>query len=289
MHTGGGATGATDDPGLLERAWKTHEAEIGAVELPRSRGRAGDAPKPNADVVRLAAHVLAVAERLLGHLDEIREKAPGLAFDRDRLDTLASVAQAALRAGIEVASATNKRRPVLPLIVQAAALRERLEPALRAKLAAKRGLRTRVVPKLRGRKPADWGVLLQSLLLALREEGLDGTPLTTADLDTAARLVADLLAATVPRREVPTELAEARVLRMKALLLLRKRYDDTRAIVRYAFRDEPNKQALMPPLWSARGDRVGQRKRKRKDGGSEPNDATEPIAPLPTPPLPPPA
>jgi hypothetical protein len=265
MNTGAEETAETRDPHALDRAWKTHEAEIRAVELPSTRTSASTrrtaTPSPNADVVRLAGHVIAVAERLLGYVGEIREKAPGLPFDHEKLDRLASVARAAIWASTEVTSATTRRRPVLPLIVQAAALREKLEPALRAKLAAKERPRTRAVPKLRGRKPADWGVLLQSLVLVLTEEGLDGTPLTTADLDTAARLALELLKSTRPRGEVSKELAEARVLRVKALFLLRKRYDEVRAVVVYAFRDEPRMVGLVPTLWSARGAGVGRRKK----------------------------
>jgi hypothetical protein len=246
-HTGADA----EDRGELRKAWEAHEAEIRAVVLP-------DPVRvhPNGNVVQLAAHVLAVAEVLRPHLEEIQARAPGIALDAGDLDRLASVARATLWISLDVASNATVILPVQPLVGEARATRERLEPALRAKLAMKPASSRRSVPTLVGRRPADWGVLVQSLIVCLRAEGLDGTPLTPEDLDTAARLAARLVTTTTTPRLRSPAVVEARLLRRKALVLLRDRYEAVRAVVLFAFRKEAAGGAgiwtKVPSFWQAR-------------------------------------
>jgi hypothetical protein len=252
------------DKGDLDRAWETHQAEIRAVEVkPGARA--------NADVIRLAGYALAVAERIAPEVDRLAETSPAPLVTRAALDRLVGLARAAMWAGVEATSTSRTKRPVAPLMAEAMRLRPVLDSAIRAKH-ARRAQEPRepgapapamvAVPKLEGRSPAQWSVLIAKLVRILEREGLDGTPLTPDDLERASVLVVQLLRAARPG-DVAPPLAEARRQRLQALVLLRTHYDEIRTAFRYVFRHEPKKMGMMPPLWKGRGQNVGKRKRVR--------------------------
>jgi hypothetical protein len=262
----GDAEAATqaDDTDELRRAWHTHQAEIRAVEVkPRARA--------NADVIRLAGYALAVAERIAPEIDRLEETTPAPLLTRAALERLVGLARAAMWAGVEAMSTAHTKRPVAPLIAEAMRLRPVLDCAIRAKQ-ARRAQEPRepgapapamvAVPKLEGRSPAEWSVLIAKLVRILEREGLDGTPLTPDDLERASVLVVHLLRAARPG-DVAPPLAEARRQRLQALVLLRTHYGEIRTAFRYVFRHEPKKMRLVPPLWKGRGPNVGKRKRVR--------------------------
>jgi hypothetical protein len=261
----------------FEAAWKLHEARIRAAKPASARA-------VNIDLVSLGAQVERVA-RGLGRYRARLARLPD--FDLALFDELPSLARAVMWCGLEGKAMSKRPSLVLPLLREARAVRRKLHVALLAKAAfsspperpTKRTRKTPpapVVPPLGSPREtaAQVAVGLSGLVAWLRTHGLDGTPVRPIDLDAAEELAERLLtvASPQPNHGVPEAVRELRLLRAKALTLLRETYAEVQAGVRYVGRREGERvlAEAVPMLGGLR------KKRGTKAGAKEAKETKAP-------------
>ena len=255
-----GETPPESDHASLARAWARHEEEVRAVTLSSAR-------HPNIDALYVGSQVGRVAVRIAPYRERFLLELP--LFRIQWLDELPSLALATIWTGAQASAIPKTPALAGPLLVVALEQRRRLAAALCGELAFAETPTQRRVPKLTGRGPAHFAGALEGMVIALRELGFDRTPARKEELAAAEALVVRLMKASGPREEASPALVAARELRAKALVLLRKRYDEIRAAVLYVGRAEPGVARVMPSFAALRLHGV-RRGRKKAPAGEPP-------------------